>query len=168
MAATIDRRAFLSGGGSCRPAPASRPPWTDEARIRGACTACGACVEACPEAILTRDADGRPALALDGGACSFCGACAEACPAPVFDSDRVPPWPVAAAVGGGCLLDLGIDCRICTDACDTEAIRFDPGRRPVGAVRVEPAACTGCGACVSVCPADAITLADPRRGPVAA
>lgn len=41
------------------------------------CVACGACADACPEAV-----DGRPARGpgWDDGACRSCGACAEACP----------------------------------------------------------------------------------------
>jgi len=34
----------------------------------------------------------------------------------------------------------------------------------VGSPRVDPEACTGCGACVSVCPAQVLTLSDGRAG----
>jgi len=41
------------------------------------CTACGACVEACPEAAV-RMTGGRPVT--DAGRCVLCGRCVEACP----------------------------------------------------------------------------------------
>lgn len=47
------------------------------------CTACGACVEACPEEAL-RLADGR--VVRDAGRCLVCGACADACPSGAMET----------------------------------------------------------------------------------
>ncbi len=145
-----------------------RPPWTDEAAIAARCTCCGDCIAACPAAILAADPAGRPRLAFDGGECTFCTACAGACPAEVFDLTRLPPWPVTVRIAAGCLLGAGISCRICTDACDRSALRFDPRIRPVGAIHLDAGACTGCGACIPTCPVAAIALDDPRRDAVSA
>jgi ferredoxin-type protein NapF len=156
----VSRRAFLRGSIRADP-PAFRPPWTDDATVIAHCTGCDACVSACPETIL-RLQDGRPVVVLDGGECTFCGACAEACEAGVFEPDRAPPWPVAAAIGAECLLERGVSCQLCTDACPEAALAIDLSCRPVGRIRVEAAACTGCGACLAVCPASAIALQDGR------
>ncbi|MXU66660.1 ferredoxin-type protein NapF [Rhodobacteraceae bacterium KN286] len=157
----MDRRAFLRWGRPVPVPPAIRPPWTDAATM-AACTACGDCLSACPEAILVADADGKPRVDVADGECTFCGDCAEACGEPVFEPERTPPWPVVASLSADCLLASGIECRICTDMCDPRALRFDLSVRPMGAIRLDTDACTGCGACVAPCPADAIALADPR------
>lgn len=54
-------------------------------------------------------------------------------------------------------------CRSCGDVCEAAAIRFSP--RVLGAALPEVLAerCTGCGDCVSACPAAAIVLEDAAR-----
>jgi Fe-S-cluster-containing hydrogenase component 2 len=44
---------------------------------------------------------------------------------------------------------------MCEKACVASAIKYDETRR---VVRVEEAACMGCGLCNSTCPSSAITL----------
>ena len=57
--------------------PESIRPGREHSLRLGRCTACGACVAACPrEAIALRD--GRPAT--DPAKCDFCGQCVAACP----------------------------------------------------------------------------------------
>ncbi|MFD1807074.1 4Fe-4S dicluster domain-containing protein [Gemmobacter lanyuensis] len=136
-------------------------PWTSELRLAQHCTACGDCAPACPEGIIEIK-DGRPRIRLNGAACSFCGACATACTAGAFDRDQPEPWPVRVEVGPSCLLAAGIACQLCTDACDSAALRIDLRVRPVGAIRIDAAACTGCGACLAVCPGAALQLRDDR------
>lgn len=160
-ASKVSRRDFLTGR-KLQARTGIRPPWTDDAHVRDWCSECGKCVTDCPEAILVLDEDNRPRVELNGGECSFCGLCAAACETNVFDLARTPPWEVTAVLAEGCLMDLGISCRLCTDTCDKAALVFDLSVRPVGAIRVDKRACTGCGACISVCPADALTLFDPR------
>jgi ferredoxin-type protein NapF len=157
---TISRRDLLRGRTQPQPAP-FRPPWTDDHAVRDRCTGCGDCVAACPEDVLRMDR-GYPAVALGAGKCTFCGACAEACPAGVFGRERVPPWPVRASVSDACLLAAGIACQLCTDACPEQALRMDLSQRPVGRIEVRASACTGCGACLGICPAGAIQLEDGR------
>jgi ferredoxin-type protein NapF len=51
----------------------------------------------------------------------------------------------------------GVVCSSCRDACPAQAIHFPIlSRLPLPEVDAE--ACTGCGACVSVCPVGAIAL----------
>ncbi|KIC09462.1 ferredoxin [Leisingera sp. ANG-M1] len=156
------RRAFLTGR-VARPEPQFRPPWTDEDRVQAHCTSCNACVESCPEQIIEFDSRNRPRINFRGSECTFCEVCAEACPKPVFDLLQPSPWPVTVSIGDDCLLSAGISCQLCTDSCDPRALRMDLSVRPVGAIRIDPEACSGCGACLATCPNDAIAICDPRQ-----
>ncbi|EAV41905.1 Iron sulfur protein [Roseibium aggregatum IAM 12614] len=140
-----------------------RPPWTDEALVAARCTGCNACSKACPESILRPDDTVRPEVVFDGGECTFCGKCADACAQDVFDTERTPAWPMKAEFQPGCLQDHGIACQVCRDICPTSAIRIDLTKRPFGRLRIETDACTGCGACLPVCPQDALAIAQPEE-----
>ena len=153
------RRAFF-GLRSRRAGPdAIRPPWSLEATLIDHCTRCGDCVAACPEKILHLDAAGLPEVDFSAGACTFCGDCARICAAPVFDLARTPAWQVEISVSDQCLPKRGILCESCRDICIDGAIGFTraPGQAPVP--RISESACTGCGACLAVCPAGAISAA---------
>jgi ferredoxin-type protein NapF len=169
----VSRRNFLRGHMRSEPvqreeAVASiRPPWTDETSVQKNCTSCGECISACPEAILSKDLTGKPAVSFDGGECTFCGACAESCPETVFDRTWPAPWAMSVAINQNCLLQAGVTCQLCTDSCDAEALTFDLRVRPYGAVKLDEAACTGCGACISMCPVMAIDIIDQRAGTAA-
>lgn len=68
------------------------------------------------------------------------------------------PRPRLARVGDTCLEPRGIVCRACGDACDARALGFLPLAGGLARVVVDPARCTGCGACVPVCPTAAIAV----------
>ncbi len=138
-----------------------RPPWGSEARIRDACTSCGTCIKSCPEAILRSGPAGTPVVDFSLGACTFCTECAKACPEPVFDLDS-EPWALVADVRSSCLLNAGVSCRICTDACDETALRFDLRGGIVGRIDIDADACTGCGACAGTCPVGAIAFVERK------
>lgn len=154
--AALSRRKLLFGAGPCGP----RPPWAiPEARFVEYCTSCDACIGACPERVLGHAADGLPRFdpAAGSGECTFCGACVEACGTGALQRTRLPPWDLRATVAEACLAGSGIVCASCREVCPERAIRVPPGGR--GAASVDALRCTGCGACVGVCPASAISLA---------
>lgn len=157
VSAPLSRRALLFGRATPE-APALRPPWAlSESLFAASCTRCDACVRACPENVLARGADGLPRFEPAHGECTFCGDCVRACDSGALAADLSPPWELRAAVGAGCLPAHGVVCASCREVCPESAIRVPPGGR--GAAVVDDARCSGCGACVGICPAAAITLA---------
>jgi len=160
------RRQLLTGR-IAKPAPEFRPPWTVEARLAALCTRCGDCARACGEGIIDMSG-GLPRIRFGGRECTFCGDCASACTVGVFADVTERPWPVTVELGADCLLHAGIACRVCTDACDTAALRFDLRVRPVGAITINAEACTGCAACLPSCPTASLTLHDARMTETAA
>ena len=158
MPAAFDptRRRLLTGE-----APALVPPWADDGRLHELCTRCGACVDACPEAVLVLGRSGPPRVDFARGECSFCGACAAACSLPIFDVTLAQPWNITAQIEERCLALSRVFCQSCRDACPHDAIRFQLVQRSAPRPVVDHDAYTGCGACVAGCPAQAITVREP-------
>ena len=158
------RRAWLRGRPRER-TPPRRPPWA-AADFESACTRCGACLEACPQDIIVAGDGGFPEVDFNRGRgeCTFCAACADACPAPAFDRGRVPAWPLVAAIGPACLARRGIHCQSCAESCGWNAISFAlaVGAPPQPVLNAD--ACTACGACIAICPADAIATIAREAG----
>ncbi|HRQ65145.1 MAG TPA: ferredoxin-type protein NapF [Xanthomonadaceae bacterium] len=153
----LSRRALLRGHhGSV--VPPGRPPWAlAEAGFSEACTRCGDCLAACPEGILVAGDGGFPEVDFRRGACTFCGDCVKACASGALSAAISPAWALRARVDHTCLARRGVHCQSCRDACEPEAIRFAYlGSVPVPEVDLD--ACSGCGACVAACPADAIAV----------
>ncbi len=138
-----------------------RPPGAlPEAAFVGACTRCGACLDACPVHAITMLpahtglASGTPTLNLNGQACIMCETmpCAAACPTPALD---VPAWgwrdvklATIAIAPSRCITYQGVECGICVRVCPVgeDAIKLDDRGHPVIG-----AACTGCGQCIGAC-----------------
>jgi ferredoxin-type protein NapF len=155
--ADLARRALLRGQSAAAARPL-RPPWAlPEARFVEACTRCGDCIGVCPEAIIVRGDGGFPEVDFRRGACTFCGACVEACAPRALRELDADPWDLTARVGGACLARHGVHCQTCRDICDVLAVSF-VHRRAVPEPVIDAAACTGCGACVAACPAEAIGM----------
>ena len=157
-----DRRSFLRGRLS--PDYLVRPPWTRENALRDACTACGACVEACPQNIIALG-NGLPVITFTDE-CTACGRCADACEEPIFDR-ALAPFPHVAAISPGCFAVRGIVCQSCGDACPEMAIRFDLRMGGPALPSIHAERCTGCGACIAACPADAIISARKTEAAIA-
>lgn len=143
--------------------PPLRPPWSSEAAVLERCTGCGDCAAACPTGIILIGAGRHPEIDFHRGECTFCGDCARVCAEDVFDVEAPAAFDHVAAIGDECLVRVGVDCRACQDVCPEAAIGFRPrlGGPPLPAL--DAAACTGCGACLAPCPADAITIARKER-----
>ncbi|UWX03846.1 ferredoxin-type protein NapF [Pseudoxanthomonas sp. NC8] len=155
--APLTRRALLFGESPVGTV-AMRPPRAVEAGLFAErCTRCDDCVRACPEQVLVRDGDGLPRFDPTRGECTFCGDCVQACASGALQASVAPPWELRASVHEGCLPAHGVVCASCREVCPESAIHVAPGAR--GAATVDAARCSGCGACVAICPVGAITLA---------
>jgi ferredoxin-type protein NapF len=156
MASGKSRRELL-GGRSVK--TVLRPPGALERGFATSCTGCGECAAACPQAIIHTDNRGAVLLDLSRRACTLCGECARACPTGALAEERVADWPWRASVSADCLSLNRTACRACEDACDARAIRFrlevGGNARPI----IDDVACNGCGACIAICPAGAVSLA---------
>ncbi len=152
------RRGFLRGKVSTAPPPL-RPPWAvAEAEFLARCTRCGKCEVVCPTQVV-RMREGYPEIDFRTAACTFCGECVRVCePAALCNKEGDRPWQVIARIGETCVSGKGVECRICGEHCDEEAIRFPPrlGGPPLPVLVAER--CTGCGACVAPCPVSAVQL----------
>ncbi|WP_114395320.1 4Fe-4S binding protein [Oleisolibacter albus] len=79
---------------------------------------------------------------------------AVAAPAPPAEAEV----PQLAVVTARCLAENGAYCRTCDEACPEVAIRFHLLLQGRARAAVLAERCTGCGACLPVCPVGAITL----------
>ena len=160
----VSRRQFLRG--DLRGTRAGvRPPWAlPEWAFTERCTRCDDCVAACPASIITRGSGGFPEVDFGHGGCDFCGKCVAACQAGALragPADRFAAWSHRAVVGPRCLSAQGVVCRACGDHCAAQAIRFRLATAGRSFAQVDLAHCTGCGACVGVCPAGAVSMQVP-------
>lgn len=92
------------------------------------CTACGACVKACPRSVIQL-------MPLSQSVIVRCR-----------NSD-------VARVARAVCMDACIGCGRCKKECQYEAITVENGF-----ARIDPAKCTRCGACAAVCPCKCITI----------
>lgn len=159
MAAAPDlsRRALLLGRAAV--VVPLRPPWAlAESDFTDACTTCAVCIERCPEHVLARGARGYPVFNPQLGECTFCAECVDACTPRALDRNAAgAPWNQRAVIGDACLAMHGVVCSSCRDTCPEQAIRF-PVVASVAIPSIDDNLCSGCGACVSVCPVSAIAV----------
>lgn len=140
-----------------------RPPGAVQAALFSElCTACGACLEACPVGAILALVDGTPTLEPLTMPCVLCLGvpCSRVCPTGAL----VPLWHpreirlgVARIDEATCLAVSGQGCSTCFEVCPFphQAIGLwgDP---PLPNVSLS--LCTGCGICAYRCPARAITV----------
>ena len=154
----ISRRNFLHG--RSRPKAQLRPPWAlAEAAFIDRCTRCSDCIAACPQHILVAGDGAYPTVAFTRD-CTFCGACVATCrPAALQRREGQAPWRITATITDLCLPRHNVECRTCGDFCSANAIRFSPRLGGSPLPEIDPAICTGCGACLAPCPGNAIRIA---------
>jgi ferredoxin-type protein NapF len=157
----IGRRNLLRGRVSALQEPSVLMPWAS-ATFFDSCSRCLDCVQACPEGIISPADGGYPSVDFDRGECLFCGDCVSACTPAALLRGAGPPWRIKAEISSECLSERGISCRSCGDVCDPRAIGFSLQLGGRVAVNLEPSYCTGCGACVGVCPVHAIRMRQPQ------
>lgn len=144
-----------------------RPPGAvHEESFLHLCRRCGACVRACPHfsvRVYFRSPsffERTPYLDPRDSYCRFCEnfPCIRACPSGALrlPTSGLPRIGTAQVMADRCVNVTGapaIECHACIDHCPSRfsAIRWSdaPPRVPY----VISQACTGCGACVSACPA---------------
>lgn len=153
----LSRRALFGGP---RTPPLRAPGAVAEDLFVDRCSRCDACITACPEGVLKRGSGGYPEIDFTASGCTFCGACATACRDGAIVAQTA--WSLKAAVGPTCLLGHGVLCRVCGDHCEIRAIRFHPVPGGKLAMTIETETCTGCGACLSRCPANALSIIRPQ------
>lgn len=160
MANAIDqtRRRFLRGAVKQPRLP--RLPWSvPEEQFLNGCQQCNKCSEVCETQIIKRDKQGFPFVDFDHDECTFCHKCIDICPADIFVTDKSQkPWPGIFSINQQCLATQQIYCQSCRDACDSKAITFHYVNSAIPTPKLNTEQCNQCGACVSVCPQDAISF----------
>lgn len=125
------------------------------------CIGYGDCMRACPFDAITVDERGLPVI--DMGRCTGCGICVDECPRGQMGLLQLVPDRSQIVVRcnahdkparrkAGCTMCC-IACKRCEKACPYDAIHVVD----LNAV-VDHERCTGCGACVAVCPQRCIDL----------
>lgn len=132
------------------------PPFFDPQMAMQVCVDCEEknCISLCPQAIITWN-NTHIELDMSQNGCTFCAECANSCAQEVFSPQHQQRIVAQTTMDiQTCLAWHGCICRTCADACDTHAIRFVGLFYP----EIQTDVCTNCGMCITVCPANAITV----------
>lgn len=162
MALSASRRNLLFGRLSGE--SPLRPPWAlEECDFIARCDRCGECARECPRGIIHMGDGGFPEIDFRIAGCDFCEVCVAVCKPGALDLEEREPWRQMAVVGDNCFSERGVICRSCGEVCEMEAIRFQQVVGGITHVQMDVEACNGCGECLSICPADAITINRQHR-----
>ncbi len=169
----LSRRQFLLVGGECSrkedllhetrqqeiQAKIIRPPWAVE-QFAALCSGCGACVQICPEKIISLDDRGKAQVLFEHSGCELCGDCERLCTENALDSkNTVAAWQHKVELNNKCLPLQDIICRTCEEACNEAAIAFVLQAGKVAQPQIDVQSCNGCGFCVALCPVGALEVA---------
>lgn len=159
MSVNFQRRAFFMTGQVKKVNSDIHLPWLKSAELfLDKCTQCQACLEHCPESIIEKGQGGYPTVNFALGECTYCQACTQHCPEDLFDVEQPEAWNLTLTINNSCFTERGIVCQSCRDACEPQAIQFKYTLSSIPKPELDSSLCTSCGACVSSCPANAISL----------
>jgi ferredoxin-type protein NapF len=167
MSVDLQRRAFFMTGQVKELSSDIHLPYLkDIEHFLDKCTQCQACLEHCPESIIEKGQGGYPTVNFNLGECTYCQDCAKHCPENLFDVNQKEAWSLDLAINNSCFAERGIVCQSCRDACEPQAITFQYARFSIPKPEINESSCTSCGACVTSCPADAITVLASKNASV--
>lgn len=157
MSVDLARRSFLQGARN--KALPIRPPYSkNETHFVDHCTRCQECVAVCETNIISIGSGNLPQVSFDNDECTFCEKCSDVCPTKALDKLQNKAFTTSIKINEQCFTYSGVCCQSCRDACDVSAIKFDFLSEVIPKPIIDTDACNGCGACVSVCPPDAIKI----------
>lgn len=176
------RRAFFRRPASLKAQPLKRgtrlpqrPPWAlNESLFTDLCTPCNECISVCDEEIIFKGDGGFPEIDFNRGECTFCEACVDVCePHALLKQKESKPFYFNIKIDESCLAKKQTHCQSCKDVCDTRAITMPwPKDVSFGAIQtpvINIEDCTSCGACISTCPSDSISISpitSPNTAPI--
>lgn len=160
---------FAKGGEFSENTPIMPPGAGNLTAFKDACTACHACIAACPEKIIRPASfeygiDGimLPTIKYNNGSCRYdCNKCSHTCPHGALEHislETKQKTQIALATYNPttCIINTeGFRCGACSRNCPTGAISMVEGAEGDGKriPSINPSLCIGCGACSEVCPA---------------
>jgi len=162
MTETIDvaRRRFFTASVKQVDPTTLRLPWSkSEDNFTQNCTQCQKCLPVCETNIIKRDRQGFPYVDFSQDECTFCQKCVDVCEVDMFDDpSTTKAWHAEVLISDKCLAKNNIYCQSCRDVCDARVINFPLALNQTPQPEIIQQDCTACGACVSTCPQDAMTL----------
>jgi len=159
MSINQQRRAFFTTGQVKKINTDLHLPWLKNTEsFLDKCTQCQACLDNCPESIIVKGQGGFPTVNFKLGECTYCQDCTEHCPEDLFDVEQEHPWSLDLTINENCFPERGIVCQSCRDACEPQAIKFKYSASSIPKPELDTTLCIDCGACVSSCPANAISI----------
>ena len=136
-----------------------RPPWAiDEESFIDLCTRCHECVNQCPQHVIKKGGGGFPEMNFTRAGCDFCERCADVCQSNALQIQNEDAFNTLVTINQDCFSERGIVCRSCGEVCESRAISFKQVVGGVTHVLMNTSSCNGCGECISLCPANSISL----------
>jgi len=69
-----------------------------------------------------------------------------------------PAWLAKVMLSSGCLAEKKTLCRSCGEVCEYRAIHFPLSVQGIVSPQISREKCNGCGACVAICPTQALDV----------
>ena len=147
--------------------PVTPPGSGNQKRFHSLCTACHACVSACPTKVIEPAlfeyglaGIAQPRLEFERSYCNYeCVRCSQACPTGVLKSLSIPEkqkiqmGQVRLKIADCIVITKNQACGACAEHCPTGAVSMVPYRENLTKPEINDSYCVGCGACEHICPA---------------